>query len=152
MTKTRRVVIYTDGGCVPNPGVGGWAAVLLSGGRRREISGGDPESTNNRMELTAAIEGLRAISAAKRLRVHLVSDSQYVLYGLQEWVANWIRNDWRKGKSSGSPPVKNVELWKELYELSQAHDMSYEHVRGHTGHPENEECDRLAVSAIDELV
>jgi ribonuclease HI len=148
------VVVFTDGACRGNPGPGGWAAILkhLATGSVKRLSGGDRRTTNNKMELTAAIEGLRAISAAKRLRVHLVSDSQYVLYGLQEWVANWIRNDWRKGKSSGSPPVKNVELWKELYELSQAHDMSYEHVRGHTGHPENEECDRLAVSAIDELV
>ncbi len=100
------------------------------------------------MELMGAIEGLKAIDALKRRRVHLVSDSQYVIHGLTQWIPGWIANGWRKGKKATSEPVKNTELWKALYALSQQHDMSYEHVRGHSGHPENEECDRLAVEQI----
>jgi ribonuclease HI len=100
------------------------------------------------MELMAAIEGLRAIQGDERRRVHLVSDSEYVIKGLTIWIEGWIANNWRRGKKAGSPPVKNVDLWQELHALAQHHHMSYEHVRGHTGHPENEECDRMAVEAI----
>ena len=107
--------------------------------------------TNNRMELTAVIEGLRALKGDERRRVHLVSDSEYVINGLTQWIKSWIANNWRRGKKAGSPPVKNVDLWQELYALTQQHDMTYEHVRGHTGHPENEECDRMAVAAIEAL-
>ena len=145
--------MYTDGACSGNPGPGGWAVILEHSvtGRRRKLSGGDRNTTNNRMELTAAIEGIRAIDTAKRRRVHLVSDSEYVIRGLTQWVQGWIDNNWRRGKKAGSPPVKNVDLWQTLHELVQRHDMTYEHVRGHRGHPENEECDRMAVAEIEAL-
>ena len=147
------IIVYTDGACSGNPGPGGWGVLLRHSqtGTERELSGGEPDTTNNRMELTAAIEGLRAIKPGERLRVRLVSDSEYVIKGLTEWMAGWIRNDWRRGKKAGAPPVKNVDLWKTLYELTQQLDMSYEHVRGHSGHPENETCDRLAVAAIEQV-
>ena len=144
------VILYTDGACRGNPGPGGWAVILKHPATEavRSLSGGEPETTNNRMELLAAINGLRALDSDKRLRVRLVSDSEYVLKGLTEWIEGWIANNWRRGKKRGAPPVKNVELWKQLHELCGRYDMTYEHVRGHSGHPENEECDRLAVEAI----
>lgn len=144
------VVLFTDGACSGNPGPGGWAAILKhpASGKVRTLAGGSPLTTNNKMELTGAIEGLKAIDATKPRRVHLVSDSQYVIHGLTQWIPGWIANNWRKGKKTSSEPVKNVELWKELHALALKHDMSYEHVRGHSGHPENEECDRLAVEQI----
>ena len=150
MSEKPDVIVYTDGACSGNPGRGGWAAILKhpATGRVRKLSGGDPDTTNNRMEMIAAIEGLRAIKGEGRLRVRLVSDSKYVLQGLTEWIGGWIANGWRRGKKPGSPPVKNVDLWQELHGLAQRHDMTYEHVRGHAGHPENEECDRMAVAAI----
>jgi ribonuclease HI len=146
----REVILFTDGACSGNPGPGGWAAILKhpSSGKVKTLAGGSPHTTNNKMELTGAIEGLKAIDSSKRRRVHLVSDSQYVIHGLTQWIPGWIANGWRKGKKASSEPVKNVELWKELHALAQQHDMSYEHVRGHSGHPENEECDRLAVEQI----
>lgn len=152
-TAPPEVIIFTDGACRGNPGPGGWAAILKhpASGTVKRITGSAKRTTNNKMELTAAIEALRTVDPSQRRRVHLVSDSEYVLLGLREWASKWIRNNWRRGKSADSPPVKNVELWKTLYGLAQKHDMTYEHVRGHTGHPENEECDRLAVSAIDAL-
>ncbi len=144
------VILYTDGACSGNPGPGGWAAILKhpATGKVKKCSGGDRQTTNNRMELMAVIEGLRTLKGAKRWRVHLVSDSQYVLHGLREWIYGWIANDWRRGKKATSPPVKNDDLWKTLHALTQRYDMTYEHVRGHSGHPENEECDRLAVAEI----
>lgn len=145
------VIIFTDGACSGNPGPGGWAAILKhpGSGRVKTISGGEAGTTNNRMELRAVIEALRTLKAGRRCRVHLVSDSEYVLKGLTEWMAGWKANHWRRGKKITSSPVKNVDLWQALDELTAAHDMSYEHVRGHAGHPENEECDRLAVAAIE---
>lgn len=125
---------------------------LPATGSVKEISGGHPQTTNNRMELTAAIEGLRTLKSDRRYRVHVVSDSQYVIYGITQWISGWLANNWRRGKKPGSPPVKNVDLWQELYALTQQHDMSYEFVRGHTGHPENEACDRLAVAAIETVI
>ncbi len=153
MADAPDVILYTDGACSGNPGPGGWAAILKhpATGKVKNISAAAPKTTNNRMELTAAIEGLRAIDASRRRRVHLVSDSEYVIHGLTLWIKGWINNNWRRGKKAGSPPVKNVELWQALHALTRKHDMTYEHVRGHTGHPENEECDRLAVVAIDTL-
>ena len=137
--------------CASRAGPGGWAAILKhpASGKVKTLAGGSPQTTNNQMELTGAIEGLKAIDASRRRRVHLVSDSQYVIFGLTQWIPGWIANNWRKGKKANAEPVKNVDLWKELYALSQRHDMSYEHVRGHSGHPENEECDRLAVEQIE---
>jgi ribonuclease HI len=147
------VILYTDGACSGNPGPGGWAYILRhpATGKSKKHAGGDLSTTNNRMEMTAAIEGLRSLRGPRRWRVHLVSDSQYVIQGLTVWIRSWIENDWRRGKKAGSPPVKNVELWQELYRLTQQHDMTYEHVRGHAGHPENEECDRMAVAEIEAL-
>ena len=144
------VVLFTDGACSGNPGPGGWAAILKhpASGKAKSLAGGSPHTTNNQMELMGAIEGLKAIDATKRCSVHLVSDSQYVIHGLTQWISGWIANGWRRGKKATSEPVKNVELWKQLHALAQQHDMSYEYVRGHSGHPENEECDRLAVEQI----
>ena len=151
MGKQADVIIYTDGACSGNPGPGGWAAILKHSvtGAVKELSGGEPHTTNNRMELTGPIEGLKALKSGKRLRVHLVSDSQYVIFGLTQWIPGWIANGWRRGKKANAPPVLNVDLWQALHALTQQFDMTYEHVRGHAGHPENEACDRLAVAAID---
>ena len=151
MNGQAEVILFTDGACSGNPGPGGWAAILKhpASGKVKRLSGGDPSTTNNRMELMAAIEGLRAVDASKRRRVHLVSDSEYVIKGLTEWITGWIANHWRRGRKAGAPPVKNADLWQELHALTQALEMSYEHVRGHSGHPENEECDQMAVAAIE---
>lgn len=148
------ILLYTDGACKGNPGPGGWAALLVHPATRsiKKLSGGVFNTTNNRMELTAAIEGLKAITPGERRRVHLVSDAEYVILGLTEWIKGWIANGWRKGKKANADPVKNVDLWKQLHELTLRFEMSYEHVRGHTGHPENEECDRLANIEIKELL
>jgi len=147
------VLLFTDGACSGNPGPGGWAAILKhpSTGREKRLSGGQPDTTNNRMELTAAIEGFCAIDSSRRRRVHLVSDSEYVILGLTQWIKGWQANNWRRGRKAGSPPVKNDDLWRTLHELAQKHDVTYEHVRGHAGHPENEECDRMAVAEIKRL-
>lgn len=153
MDESPDVIIYTDGACSGNPGPGGWAAILEHPSTQtvKKLSGGDPNTTNNRMELTAVIEGLRALKGDGRLRVRLVSDSEYVIKGLTIWIKGWIANNWRRGKKANSPSVKNEELWKTLHELTEQHDMTYAHVRGHSGHPENEECDRMAVAAIKAL-
>ncbi len=147
------VIIYTDGACSGNPGPGGWAAILkhTDSDASKKISGADPSTTNNRMELTAAIEALQTLKLDRKWRVHLVSDSEYVIKGITEWIKGWIANNWRRGKKSNAPPVKNDDLWKALYEQTQQFEMTYETVRGHSGHPENEECDRLAVEAIKTL-
>lgn len=153
MSQEPDVIVYTDGACSGNPGPGGWAAILkhLRTGKSTVMSGGEADTTNNRMELSAAIAGLKAIKPTQRWRVRLVSDSQYVIYGLRDWVPGWVAKNWRRGPKETSSPVKNVDLWKELYELSQQFEMTYEYVRGHSGHPENEECDRLAVAEIEKL-
>ncbi len=145
------VILYTDGACSGNPGPGGWAAILRDPGTRKvkRLSGGERDTTNNRMEMTAVIEGLRSLKSDRRWRVHLVSDSDYVIKGLTQWIEGWSANNWRRGKKAGAPPVKNVDLWQTLHEQVSEFDMTYEHVRGHAGHPENEECDRLAVEAIE---
>lgn len=151
MNETPDVILFTDGACSGNPGPGGWAAILKhpKTGAVKKISGGEANTTNNRMELMAAIEGLKAIDSSQPLSVRLVSDSEYVIKGITEWIKGWIANDWRRGKKAGAPSVKNADLWKELYELTRQREMTYETVRGHSGHPENEECDRLAVAAIE---
>lgn len=151
MNSQPDVILYTDGACSGNPGPGGWGAILKhpASGSVKELGGGEASTTNNRMELTAAIEGLRAVKGERPLAVRLVSDSEYVIKGLTEWIKGWIANNWRRGKKAGAPPVKNDDLWKTLYELTQGFDMTYEHVRGHSGHPENEACDRLAVAQIE---
>ena len=136
------VTIYTDGGCEPNPGVGGWGAVLLYGDRQKELSGGAPETTNNRMELTAAIE---ALSALKRpCRVHLYTDSEYVKKGITEWLAGWKKKNWVRR----SGEVKNVDLWQRLDAVAGKHHVEWRWVRGHAGNTYNERCDELAAAAI----
>jgi ribonuclease HI len=144
------VYVYTDGACSGNPGPGGWGVLLKHPATEaiKTLSGGHPNTTNNRMELTAAIEGLRSLKPGKRWRAHLVTDSEYLIFGLTQWIEKWMANGWRRGKGRDAKPVKNADLWKALHDLTQPLDMSYEHVMGHSGHPENEECDRLANEEI----
>jgi ribonuclease HI len=133
------VHIYTDGACKGNPGPGGWGALLRSGTRERELYGGEPATTNNRMELTAVIRALAALK--QRSRVEVYTDSEYVMKGITEWLAAWKRRGW---KTADRKPVKNVDLWRELDELAGRHEVSWHWVRGHAGHPENERADALA--------
>lgn len=143
MTKAR-VELYTDGACSGNPGPGGWAYILKhpESGKQKELSGGEPDTTNNRMELRAVIEGLTALTRPST--VELYSDSQYVLKGLKEWIHGWKKNGWR---TKDKKPVKNQELWIKLDELAAMHEVSFHWIRGHNEHPENERCDELAVEA-----
>jgi ribonuclease HI len=136
------VDIYTDGGCEPNPGTGGWAAVLVYNGTEKEISGGESESTNNRMEMTAAIEALKTLKRPCEVRLH--TDSQYLKNGITQWMKNWKRNGWR----TRTGPVKNKELWLALDEQVSRHQVEWHWVRGHAGHHYNERCDELASEAI----
>lgn len=142
------VELYTDGACSGNPGPGGWGFVLRDpvSGKEKEGSGGDPQTTNNRMELLSVIEGLRSLKSPSRVR--LVSDSQYVVKGLQEWIAGWKARGWKKADKS---PVLNRELWEELDRLRSEHRIEPEWIRGHQGHEFNERCDRLAVAAIERM-
>ena len=145
MADLPTVEIFTDGACRGNPGPGGWAALLRSsGGREREISGGESPTTNNRMELTAAIEALNALN--KPCRVELHSDSQYLRDGITRWIHGWRRNGWR---TAGRKPVKNADLWERLVEAESRHDVKWHWVRGHSGHPENERVDALACAEAD---
>lgn len=148
----REVDLYTDGACSGNPGPGGWAFILRDRKTRKELTGagGEPETTNNRMELMAVIEGLKSLK--KRCRVALHSDSKYVLQGLQEWMSGWKKKGWVRMEGGKKKPVKNVELWQELDALIARHQLSYHHVRGHTGHPENERCDEMAVAASQKFM
>jgi len=142
----KRVEIYTDGACSGNPGPGGWGAVLISGAHRKEISGGDPGTTNNRMELMAAIEALRALKGTPT--VNLYTDSTYVKKGITEWIASWKANGWRRRSGKRLLPVKNEDLWQELDRLVDAHTVRFHWVEGHAGHAENERADELARAAI----
>ena len=137
-----RITVYTDGACQGNPGPGGWAAVIVNP-ERRELAGFEPATTNNRMELTAALEGLRALPPGSEIDLH--TDSQYVRNGMQEWLARWRRNGWR---TADRKPVKNADLWRALDELAAERRVHWHWVRGHNGHPENERCDELANDAI----
>ena len=140
------VEIYTDGACRGNPGPGGWGALLRAGGRERELYGGEAATTNNRMELTAAI---RALEALKRpCAVALYTDSQYVRQGIIEWLPNWVARGW---KTADRKPVKNQDLWQRLDALARQHRVEWHWVRGHAGHPENERADALANKGIDAL-
>ena len=140
------VELFTDGACSGNPGPGGWAYILRhpASGKAREDSGGQRQTTNNRMELLAAINGLEALKSPSA--VDLYSDSQYVLNGLSEWLASWKKRGW---KTASKQPVNNQDLWERLDELIQTHTVRFHWVRGHDGHPENERCDELAVAARD---
>ncbi len=148
-TPGREVLLFTDGACSGNPGPGGWAFILRDSKTGKELtgSGGESNSTNNRMELMAVIQGLTALKRSCRIKLH--SDSKYVLQGLQEWMAGWKRNGWARKEGGKKKPVKNVELWQELDRLVQNHQISYQHVKGHSGHPENERCDQMAVAASE---
>lgn len=147
MTK-REITLYTDGACSGNPGVGGWAAVLIYKQHRKEISGAEAETTNNRMELRAIIEGLKAIKDSSAI-VNVYSDSAYSVNAINEgWIYGWAINGWR---TSGKDDVKNVDLWKELLALMKKHDVTFIKVKGHADNELNNRCDTLARGAIKEL-
>jgi ribonuclease HI len=141
------VELYTDGACRGNPGPGGWAALLIAGGKRREVSGAEALTTNNRMELLAVIEGLNALK--RRCAVQLYTDSKYVLQGATEWLANWKARGWR---TAAREPVKNQDLWERLDAAIAAQDIVWHWVKGHSGHEGNEFVDGLANRAIDRLL
>ena len=146
MSGSGRVVIHTDGACRGNPGPGGWGAVLRYGRRVRELKGAAERTTNNRMELTAAIEALRALKRPCAASIH--TDSQYLRKGILEWMPQWKRRNWR---TAGRKPVKNRELWEELDRLIGRHEVEWHWVKGHSGDPGNERADELANEAIDEM-
>lgn len=136
------VEIFTDGACSGNPGPGGWGAILRYGDKEKELSGGEKETTNNRMELTAVIEALSALK--EPCQVRLVTDSKYVADGITKgWAESWRKNNWRKADKK---PALNSDLWEELLELLKIHEVTIDWVKGHAGHPENERCDQLAVN------
>ncbi|WP_242137526.1 MULTISPECIES: ribonuclease HI [unclassified Sphingomonas] len=137
-----KVEIATDGACKGNPGPGGWGALIRSGGTEKELSGGEKLTTNNRMELMAAIEGLRALK--RPCRVTLSTDSRYVMDGLTKWIKGWQKNGW---KTAAKQPVKNAELWQALLDAAKPHRIDWVWVKGHAGHPDNERADRLASDA-----
>ena len=142
MTELPEVEIATDGACKGNPGPGGWGALLRAGTTERELSGGEPLTTNNRMELLAAIEALTALK--RPCRVTLSTDSRYVMDGLTKWLPGWRRNGW---KTADRKPVKNADLWQRLVEAAGPHRIEWRWVKGHAGHPDNERADRLASAA-----
>jgi len=139
-----RVELFTDGACKGNPGPGGWGVLIRSGSTEKELSGGEKLTTNNRMEMTAAIEGLNALK--RPCHVVLSTDSSYVKDGITKWVHGWIRNGWR---TADRKPVKNVELWQALLQATARHRVEWQWVRGHNGHPENERVDKLASDAAE---
>jgi len=147
-----RVHLFTDGGCSGNPGPGGWAFILrhLASDKEMEKSGAEKTSTNNAMELTAVIRGLEALKT--RCHVELFTDSVYVGKGLTEWMSKWKANGWRRLEGKSWKPVKNEELWRELDQLAAKHELVYTRVAGHSGHPENDRCDELAVAAYQKYL
>ncbi len=142
----QEITIYTDGACKGNPGPGGWGAWLVSGVHDKAMYGGEPQTTNNRMELTAVIQALAVLKA--RSRVELFLDSEYVRQGITSWIHNWKRRGWR---TADGKPVKNEDLWRRLDELAQAHEVRWHWVRGHAGHPGNERADALANRGVASL-
>ena len=141
------VQIFTDGACKGNPGPGGWGAVIRAGGREKELSGGEALTTNNRMELMAAIASLRALT--RPCTVTLSTDSVYVRDGITKWIHGWQRNGWR---TADKKPVKNADLWQDLLEATGPHRIDWQWVKGHAGHPENERADKLACDAAGQFV
>jgi len=141
--KETIVELYTDGACSGNPGPGGYGAILKYGDQTKEISGCDPETTNNRMEMMAVIQGLRSLKRPCTVRV--VTDSNYLVKGMTEWVPKWVRKNWINSKKE---PVLNRDLWEKLLELSKVHRIEWQWIKGHEGHKENERCDKLAREAI----
>lgn len=142
MAELPLVEIATDGACKGNPGPGGWGVLLRMGSVEKELSGGEPATTNNRMELMAAIEGLRALK--RPCRVTLSTDSRYVMDGLTKWIHGWQKNGWR---TADKKPVKNADLWQALLEAARPHRINWQWVKGHAGHPDNERADKLASDA-----
>lgn len=140
-----QVEMFTDGACRGNPGIGGWGVLLRSRDKEKTLHGGEAHTTNNRMELTAVIKGLEALS--KSCEITITSDSKYVLLGVTEWMENWKKRGW---KTAGKKPVQNVDLWQQLDLLTQSHTIQWKWVKGHSGHPENEIADELANLGIDE--
>ena len=136
------VEIWTDGGCKPNPGPGGWAAILRMGKHEKELSGYDSATTNNRMELTAAAAALESLTRPCQVTLH--TDSEYVKNGITRWHEGWVRKNWR---NAAGDPVKNMDLWRRLLDAAKPHKIEWLWVRGHSGHPENERCDALATAA-----
>lgn len=141
------VAVFTDGACRGNPGPGGWGAILRAGEHEKELYGAEAETTNNRMELMAAIRALEALT--RPCDVALTTDSQYVRLGITEWLPEWKRRGW---KTAAKKPVKNVDLWQRLEQAAAPHRVAWHWIRGHTGHPENERADALANRAIDEML
>jgi len=142
---SERVEIFTDGACRGNPGPGGWGVLMRFKGKERQLYGGERETTNNRMELKAVIKALEELTRPAEVRV--TTDSQYVKKGITEWIHNWKRNGWR---TAAKKPVKNSDLWRELDELVALHDVAWDWIKGHSGHPENELADDLANKGIDQ--
>jgi ribonuclease HI len=143
----KQVMIFTDGACRGNPGPGGWGAVLRYGSTEKTLSGGEPDTTNNRMELMAAIMALEALTQS--CEVVLTTDSRYVMDGITQWMANWKKRGW---KTASKQPVKNADLWRRLDAACSKHTIEWQWVKGHSGHPENEKADALANRGIDELL
>jgi ribonuclease HI len=141
------VIIYTDGGCRGNPGPGGWGALLRSGEHEKTLKGSEASTTNNRMELTAAIMALKELK--RPCKVMLWTDSQYLRKGITEWIHGWIKKGW---KTASRQPVKNADLWQQLLEQTERHEIEWHWIKGHSGNPGNETADRLANEAIDELL
>tara|TARA_R110002096_G_scaffold205810_4_gene391877 strand:- start:7560 stop:8006 length:447 start_codon:yes stop_codon:yes gene_type:complete len=139
MTTSMTVDIYTDGACSGNPGPGGWGALMLCNGEEKELSGGEVETTNNRMEMLAAIQAFQALKKPTKVRLH--TDSTYLKDGITKWIAKWKRNGWR---TAAKKPVKNADLWQLLEEVMKPHNVEWHWVKGHSGHPENERADELA--------
>ena len=142
----KEVELFTDGACSGNPGPGGWASLLRYQNKEKELSGGEPQTTNNRMELTAVIEGLRHLK--EPCIVHLSTDSKYVMDGVTKYLENWLRNDWKK---SNKKPVLNIDLWQSLVQELERHQIHWNWVKGHAGHPENERVDTLACQERDKF-
>lgn len=151
MSDEPEVLLFTDGACSGNPGPGGWAFILrhVATGKEKEVFGAERDTTNNRMELQAAVEGLKALS--RTCYVELLTDSEYVRKGLSEWMAGWKRNGWKRKEGGKLKELKNADLWKQLDELVALHRLKFTRVAGHSGHPENDRCDQLAVEAYQAL-
>lgn len=148
MTKTAELIVnvFTDGACRGNPGPGGWGALLIAGRHRRTLHGGEPDTTNNRMELTAAIKALNALQGPRKVILH--TDSKYVMDGINEWLPNWKNRGW---KTAAKKPVKNKDLWQELDAAVGRHEIDWRWVKGHAGNPGNDTADELANLGLDEL-
>jgi len=146
LKQVKKVAMFTDGACRGNPGPGGWGVVLRYGDKEKEMHGGEPATTNNRMELMAAIAGLEALR--QPCQVVLTTDSRYVMDGVTQWMPNWKKRGW---KTASKQPVKNVDLWQRLDAAIQPHEIDWQWVKGHSGHPENERADALANKGIDEM-